>query len=67
MFGKDSRADSKGAGVNGVPVARQSRDPARPEAGESATLHHVVADFVSFAAAFSLAKWRVQGSFLKLS
>ena len=30
LLGKDSRADSKGAGVNGVPVARQSRDPARP-------------------------------------
>ena len=25
--------------MNGVPVARQSRDPARPQAGESATLH----------------------------
>ena len=26
--------DSKGAGVNDVPVARQSRAPARPQAGE---------------------------------
>ena len=29
------RRDEKGAGVNDVPVARQSRDPARPQAGES--------------------------------
>ena len=28
-----SRRDEKGAGVNDVPVARQSRDPARPQAG----------------------------------
>ena len=27
------RRDEKGAGVNDVPVARQSRDPARPQAG----------------------------------
>ena len=31
--------DSKGAVVNGVPGARQSRDPARPQAGESPTRH----------------------------
>jgi len=29
----------RGAGVNGVPVARQSRDPARPQEGESLRLH----------------------------
>ena len=28
-----SRRDEKGAGVNDVPVARQSRDLARPQAG----------------------------------
>jgi hypothetical protein len=33
------RADSMGAVVNDLPVAGQSRDPARPQAGESATLH----------------------------
>ena len=26
--------------MNDVPVARQSRDPARPQAGEYAALHH---------------------------
>ncbi|MBR6259683.1 MAG: hypothetical protein IKR21_05665, partial [Oscillospiraceae bacterium] len=31
--------DSKGAVVNGPPVALQSRDPARPPAGESTLLH----------------------------
>ena len=30
-----SRRDEKGAGVNDVPVARQSRDPARPQAGRA--------------------------------
>ena len=29
-----SRRDEKGAGVNDVPVARQSRDLARPQAGQ---------------------------------
>ena len=29
--------DSKGAGVNDVPVARQSRAPARPQAGSPST------------------------------
>ena len=38
-FWESPRADSKGAGVNDMPVACQSRDPARPQAGESATLH----------------------------
>ena len=32
IFELDQR-DSKRAGVNGVPVARQSREPARPQAG----------------------------------
>ena len=39
-FGMSTRADSKGAGVNEAPGARQSRDPARPEAGESAAFQH---------------------------
>jgi hypothetical protein len=39
-FGKDSRAEAKGAGVNDMPGACQNRDPARSQAGESATLHH---------------------------
>ena len=32
-FWESPRADSKGAGVNDMPVACQSRDPARPQAG----------------------------------
>ena len=46
-----------GAGANDMPGACQSRDPACPAGQvESRTLRHVVADFVSFAAAVSFAK-----------
>ena len=38
MFGMKNK-DEKGAGVNDLPGAGQSRAPARPQAGESATLH----------------------------
>ena len=31
--------DEKGAGVNDLPGAGQSRAPARPQAGESAAVH----------------------------
>ena len=36
LFGKDSRADSKGAVLENEPAARFPRDPARPQAGEAA-------------------------------
>ena len=36
--------DSKGAGVNDVPVARQSRDPALPQKGESTFPHQKKSD-----------------------
>ena len=46
-----------GAGVNDMPGACQSCDPACPAGQvESCTLCHVAADFVSFAAAVSFAK-----------
>jgi len=40
LFGNGlHEVDSKGAVVNGVPGARQSRDPARPQTGESTYPH----------------------------
>ena len=40
LFGNGlHEVDSKGAGVNDVPGARQSRDPARPQTGESTFPH----------------------------
>ena len=39
LFWNKKKGDSKGAGVNEAPVAPQSRDPARPEAGESPLEH----------------------------
>ena len=38
-FGDSSRADSKGAVLENMPVAGFPRDPARPQAGESAASH----------------------------
>ena len=38
LFGVKNK-DEKGTGVNDLPGAGQSRAPARPQAGESATLH----------------------------
>lgn len=40
LFWNKKKGDSKGAGVNDIPVACQSRDPARPAAGESPLEHH---------------------------
>ena len=37
--------DSKGAGVNGVPGARQSREAARPQAGNPVSRSGKVTDF----------------------